>query len=150
MDSTTPAFSIEYAKGNLFTAPAGAALAHCVSQDFYMNAGIAKQFKILYGNVDTLQMQNCAIGEVASLTNVDSSHNLYYLVTKELYHHKPTYEALSACLLQLAVLCKSANIKHLCMPKIGCGLDQLEWEYVSRLIVDHFKDLNIRVTIYVL
>ena len=32
-------------KDNLFSAPEDNSLAHCVSEDFYMNSGIAKEFK---------------------------------------------------------------------------------------------------------
>ena len=39
----------------LFFAPAGTAIAHCVSNDFQMDNGIAKQFLKKYGNLDELK-----------------------------------------------------------------------------------------------
>lgn len=38
----------------LFLAPTNTAIAHCVSSDFQMDKGIAKQFLKKYGNFDEL------------------------------------------------------------------------------------------------
>ena len=33
-------------------------------------------------------------------------------------------------------MCKEFNIKYLAMPKIGCGLDRLQWGKVKEIIED--------------
>ena len=35
--------------------------------------------------------------------------------------------------------CKSFNIQELAMPRIGSGLDNLDWSIVSRIIDDVFE-----------
>ena len=50
-------FSLEETQGRpwkLFLSPPDAAIAHCVSCDFQMDRGIAKQFLKRYGNFDEL------------------------------------------------------------------------------------------------
>ena len=40
------------------------------------------------------------------------------------------------------------KVKKISMPKIGCGLDKLNWEIVKKLIVKLFKDIDVIVTVY--
>jgi len=70
--------SINEIKGNLFDS--SACLAHCVSRDFVMSAGI---FSNLFDGKDELKNQNVNVGEVAWLYRED--RYIYYLVTKENY-----------------------------------------------------------------
>ena len=39
------------------------------------------------------------------------------------------------------------QIKRLAMPKIGCGLDKLKWEDVSKIIKDVFSDTDIEIIV---
>ena len=47
-------------------------------------------------------------------------------------------------------ICKREEITKLAMPKIGCGIDGLDWEKVSKLIKIVFEDLDIDIKIYYL
>lgn len=40
-------------------------------------------------------------------------------------------------------------VTKLAMPKIGCGLDILEWNKVSEIIKDVFKDTDIEILVCV-
>lgn len=75
---------------------------------------------------------------------------MFYLVTKKVYNHKPTYMTIEKCLKDLCELCKKFKIEQLAMPRIGSGLDNLDWYYVSRIIDDLFKETNIQITVYYL
>ena len=57
----------------------------------------------------------------------------FYLISKERYFHKPTYESMTDCLNELAVLCVQLKVPALAMPLIGCGLDKLEVRFYSIL-----------------
>ncbi len=37
--------------------------------------------------------------------------------------------------------------KYLAMPKIGCGLDKLQWSKVREIICDVFKDVDIEILV---
>lgn len=69
------------------------------------------------------------------------------LITKKNYWDKPTYASMEICLDQLAIACRENKIKYLAMPKIGCGLDKLEWKKVKKMIQDRFKDTDIEIQI---
>ena len=47
----------------------------------------------------------------------------------------------------MAFMCKQFNIKKLAMPKIGCGLDRLQWSKVRENIKEAFKDIDIEIVV---
>ncbi len=85
-------------------------------------------------------------GGVATLRR--DSRYIYYLVTKEKYWHKPTYETLTASLEAMQKHCQKHGITDLAMPMIGCGLDGLKWPKVSTVVRDVFRDTEIAITVY--
>ncbi len=133
-------------KGDLFDAKE--CLCHCVSADFYMGKGIAVEFKKRFGYVQELLSQKKGVGDIAVLTV--ESRTIFYLVTKEKYYLKPTYESLTNCLRELAEECIRLDIKKISMPKIGCGLDNLNWQKVKKIIQKELCDIGIDVTVYYL
>ena len=135
-------------KGDLFQANQNISLAHCVSQDLKMGAGIAVEFKKRFKGTGELTEQNKEVGECAYLKR--DSRYIFYLITKKVYNHKPNYVVLEKCLKELMDSCKSFNIQELAMPRIGSGLDNLDWSIVSRIIDDVFESSGIQITIYYL
>ena len=129
-------------KGDLFTNEKDS-LAHCVSKDLHMGKGIAVQFKKRFGRVQELKSQKPTVGDVVFLK--DNDRYIYYLVTKERYYYKPTLATLKNSLINLKKLIEMHNVKSLAIPKIGCGLDKLEWSKVSELIQNIFTDGEITV-----
>jgi hypothetical protein len=104
-------------QGDLFLCPEDAALAHCVSQDLRMGKGIAVDFKRKFGKVQDLMDQNKVVGEVALLKHKERF--VYYLVTKERYWNKPTYQTLTSSLEKMRDHAVNNGVKMICMPKIG-------------------------------
>ncbi|XP_072356207.1 ADP-ribose glycohydrolase OARD1-like isoform X3 [Scyliorhinus torazame] len=139
-------FEISYLKGDLFSCPEKDALAHCISEDCEMEAGIAVLFKKKYGCVEELQNQKKKTGEAAVLQK--DQRYIYYLITKKMASDKPTYDDLQSSLRVMKDHCLSSGVSSISMPKIGCGLDNLEWDKVSAIIQEVFKDTNTTVTVY--
>lgn len=135
---------IQYKKGNLFTSPE--ALAHCVSSDFHMSAGIASVFRNRFGGQSELLEKGYQVGHTAKLER--EGRLIFYLVTKWRYYHKPTYQTLEWSLVELAKWCEVLNISHLSIPKLGCGLDGLKWDKVENLITRVFEGLEVTITVY--
>ena len=92
--------------------------------------------------------QNKLVGEVASINS--HGKDIFYMVTKKVYYGKPTYKTLESCLMELYFELKLRNIKKISMPKIGCGLDKLNWDSVEKIIKKIFVDVDVDITIYVL
>ncbi|XP_044746394.1 protein DDB_G0276689-like isoform X2 [Coccinella septempunctata] len=130
----------------LFKAPKKYALAHCVSKDFHMNKGIALTFKQKYEGINELKSQNKSTGEVAFINR--DNRNIYYLITKEFYYEKPKYETVFKALIDLRKLCENNNEKYLALPRIACGLDQLEWSIIFKMIQFIFMHSNVNIMIY--
>lgn len=139
---------ITYVKGDLFACPKTDSLAHCISEDCRMGAGIAVLFKKKFGGVQDLLSQQKKSGEVAVLKR--DERFIYYLITKKRVSHKPTYETLKKSLEAMKSHCLQNGVTDLSMPRIGCGLDGLQWEKVSEMIEEVFIATDIKITVYTL
>lgn len=134
-------------KGSLFDAPSEFYIAHCISADFALGAGIAKAFRDKLGMKNKLlqEYQQYNVNNIGKALLID---NCFNLITKELYFHKPTYNSLTSALLDMKKQCAENNITKLAMPKIGCGLDRLEWDKVKPIIERIFFEDSFEVRIY--
>ena len=118
---------LHYHQGDLFElAPEGASLAHCVSADLAMGKGIAKEFKNRFGGFEKLRKQNPKPGKTLVL-EVEETF-VYYLVTKMMARDKPEGFYFYRALRDLRTLMEARQETQLWIPKIGCGLDELNWD----------------------
>eukprot|EP01102_Stenamoeba_stenopodia_P019228 TRINITY_DN7201_c0_g1_i1.p1 TRINITY_DN7201_c0_g1~~TRINITY_DN7201_c0_g1_i1.p1 ORF type:complete len:146 (+),score=18.15 TRINITY_DN7201_c0_g1_i1:120-557(+) len=140
-------------RGDLFDSQ-NSSLAHCVSRDLRMGKGIAVAFKERFGRIADLKAQKRGIGDVAVLEcDADRAEDglyAYYLITKEKYSDKPTYDSLRSSLEAMKAHAVAHNIELISMPKIGCGLDKLDWNHVRSLIKEVFADTDVRIDVYYL
>lgn len=143
---------IEYREehGNLFEKymDKPVTFAHCISADFALGAGIAKQFDERFHLRKELK-EKFPLG-------VDRPcciyiNRVFNLVTKEKCFFKPNYRALDEALKDMAF--KFNKIRQylpsdtIVMPKIGCGLDRLEWYAVKPIIKEAFEFIDVRIII---
>ncbi|XP_072305235.1 ADP-ribose glycohydrolase OARD1 [Eucyclogobius newberryi] len=139
-------WGINYVCGNLFSCPKDESLAHCISEDCRMGAGIAVMFKKEFDGVDDLKRQSKRVGQCAVLER--GERFVYYLITKEKYNNKPTYATLKQSLEDMRSHCAVNAVSKVSMPRIGCGLDKLEWKKVSEILREVFGHSNISITVY--
>lgn len=139
---------------DLFSLPHGYWFAHCISADFALGAGIAKQFEEMYGMRHMLRVH---YGDENGFWDFDSwgasclpCSNVLNLVTKKKCFHKPTLIDLEEALRDMVHVCREHGIKKVAMPRIGCGLDRLNWDDVRPLIEDVFEDEDIEILVCVL
>lgn len=128
-------------------------LVHCISADFKLGAGIAKEFEKRFNLRDDLlsvfgddwwkQFDN-TWGGYAFL---HSDKHIIDLITKQRFWHKPMIGCLIRALKKLRKGCEKAEITKIAMPKIGCGLDGLKWNEVSSHIKYIFKDSDIDICV---
>lgn len=132
-------------KRDLFTMPQGYYLAHCISADFALGAGIAKVFDEVY-NMRFKLFRNYNNYEYTSgdALLVD---NVYNLVTKRKCWHKPTYDSVREALEMMKEQLDFAGATKLAMPKIASGLDRLEWSKVYEIICEVFEDTDVEIVI---
>lgn len=143
---------------DLFTVPNTFYLVQCISADFGMGRGIAVEFNRRFNTKENLQraysdqggnyLHIWSSGKPRSTVVKDG--RVLNLVTKQRYFQKPTYESFAQSLYDLRALCRTQDICRLAMPRIGCGLDGLDWGRVSDMIKHVFRndDLEILVCIF--
>ena len=134
---------------DLFTVPQGYYLAHCISGDYALGAGIAKQFVDIY-NMRFKLHKKFPIPDGAKFANVEKAlliDNVFNLVTKDRVYHKPTYDSLYETLVDMRTQCEELDITKLAMPHIGCGLDKLDWPIVKDIIEEVFEENDIEILI---
>lgn len=130
---------------DLFTVPQGYYLAHCISADFALGAGIAKTFDKVYNmrfklfrDYDDYEYEG---GDALLVDNV------FNLVTKPKCYHKPTYESLRESLEVMKRIMELGAITKLAMPKIASGLDRLDWDEVYDIICEVFEDTDVDILV---
>ena len=124
---------------------------HCISRDYACGAGIAKEFNKRYNLTENLRKDR----NPTLCMRVD---NVLNLVTKSKYWQKPTYKSLRYSLEYLkSILDYPIKFPHgtmcaktLVMPRIGCGLDKLQWKNVKKIIKEIFEDTDIAIEVYYL
>lgn len=137
----------EYRKGDLFKIPREYCFVHCISADFALGKGIAKQFDNIYHMKFKL---NNRYGDTPLEERVGQAYlvdNVFNLVTKEQYFQKPTYETLCDCLQDMREKVVQLNIHKIAMPKIECGLNRLRWYTVQQIIKGVFCDLDVEIVV---
>ena len=136
-------------RGDLFSTQPEVPLAHCISRDCKMGKGIAASFKERYGGIEKLQAVQKAQPGGFILAKC-GERKIYHLVTKNQYWEKPSYQALKQSLEKMKDHMVAGGLQNLAMPRIGTGLDGLDWNRVSEMIQTIFKQTGITVTIYYL
>lgn len=119
---------------------------HLISSCIISSPMICLTFRRIFKNIPLLRAQRQGPGSVVLLKNND--RYIFYLVTKIRYFHKPTYESLYFSLIRLKQFCICLNVKKLAMPKIGCGLDRLNWVRVKNLMGLVFDNSDVEIIVY--
>ncbi len=134
-------------KRDLFDVSEDYYLAHCISADFALGAGIAKEFNKRYNMRTELNSIYGTSSIKDNLGKVLLVGRTFNLVTKERYWHKPTYASLKVTLVDMRVQVLSMQIKKIAMPLIGCGLDKLRWEEVRKIIEKVFSEDDLEILV---
>lgn len=124
------------------------ALAHCISADCKMGAGIAKTFRNQYPSMpQKIRDMSPSIGDAKLYTD---DRRIFNLITKERHWHKPSYQTFELSILNLKEELVKMQIKKLAIPQLGAGLDKLDWD-INRSIIQHiFRETDIEITTCVL
>lgn len=133
-------------KMDLFSLPNDYALAHCVSADFAMGAGIAVQFVKRFDQKKFLKSQKCK-WEGKGFCVFDQQNKVFNLVTKKLCIFKPVLDNVIFALEDMKRQAIEKNITKIGMPKIGCGIDGLNWSEVSKCVQSIFENTNIEIVV---
>lgn len=148
---------LEEKQMDLFKVPNYYYFAQCISADLAMGAGIATQFNKrfdtknivlkMYGYPLSKQIRKTWDLHAIEKVRLIQAKKVFCLVTKKMHYEKPTYEDLKCSLQLLREQTDEQYIKYLAMPRIGCGLDKLEWSKVKSIITNVFADSDINILV---
>lgn len=117
-------------------------LAHCISADYNLGAGIAVEFNKHFNLTPTLIYINRN-----KYPDCIPIKRVFNLVTKQNYWDMPTYKDLERALKIMKGLAVRHNVNKIAMPRIGCGLDHLVWENVKYIVKEVFDETDIEILI---
>lgn len=132
-------------------------LAHCISSEFGMFGGIVVEFNKRWDMKNVLlkkygdQQINFRIHGAAVFPE-EVIHNgvktvVYNLVTKLTVAHRPTYKSLEKSLILMKEHMVVSGFTKLAIPKIGCGIDGLDWSIVKDMIIQVFEGTDIEILV---
>ena len=87
---------------------------------------------------DTCRRTKLLTGQTFPFWDRVGNRYIYNLVTKTNLSEKPTRPSLSLILEEMKSHARLYGISTIAIPKIGCGLDQMNWQEVVKLLRDLF------------
>ena len=133
---------IKEIKYNLFNLPNEYYLAHCISADYELGAGIAVEFQKRFHLRQYLHQNGKRTYPDCILVN-----KVFNLVTKSKYWNKPTYESLTKSLEMMRDIIIEKKIEKIAIYKLGCTRDRLQWGMVRQIIEDVFKNTDCKILV---
>ena len=71
-------------------------------------------------------------------------------MTEKRFCHKPDLLTLSQTLEAMKIHASTNGVSTNAIPKIGCGLDQMNWQEVMKLLRDIFAYSDVQIVLYTL
>ena len=114
-------------------------IGHCISADARMSKGFADLFsQRISGLRDRCRQTKLLSGQTFPLWDPAGNRHNYNLVTKTKFSEKPNLTTLSLTVEEMKSHARLYGISTIAIPKIGCGLDQMNWQEVVKLLRDIF------------
>ena len=124
-------------------------IGHCISADAQMSKGFAQFLSERIPRLRrTCRRANLLKDLVFPFWDSSSRRYFYNLVTKEKYSDKPDLQTLATTLQGMQSHATMHGVSTIAIPKIGCGLDQMNWQDVVKLLRDIFAYSEIQIVVY--
>jgi len=138
--------NIKEIEGNIFDSPVDFAIAHCISSDFRMSKGIAREICQRYNVRNKLPPVTTYVGD--TITTKHGSRTIFHLITKKFFFDKPTYTDIRIAIEKLKTEAIKNNQFKIALPIIASGLGGRNWPIIKQIIYSEFLDCNIEIFIY--
>lgn len=137
---------INYVVKDILDVPQGYYLAHSISGDMTLGAGVAKQLDVAFNLRRKLK-------NMYSTLNVGDAYvvdNVFNLVSKKTRYDRVNLDTLEQCFEALRKYMEQNEIYKLAIPKIGNGHDHLDWNRVEESLIDVFSYSDVQILVCVL
>lgn len=112
-----------------------------------LSQGIALEFKKRFGGVEEMRALGLHIGDVGALRR--GERFVFALVTKERSSGSyPTMASMRQALMSLRERMRRDGVTIVAAPRLGCGLDRLNWPEVRALIREVFDGSGTTFVVY--
>ena len=126
-------------------------IGHCISADAKMSKGFADFLSHkIPGLRPTCKKAKLLTGQVFPSWDSTGRRYIYNLVTKQRFFEKPDLSTLFTTLEAMKSHAAMHGVSTIAIPKIGCGLDQMNRPEVVKLLRDVFAYSDIQVVVYTL
>ncbi|KAK3913060.1 ADP-ribose glycohydrolase OARD1 [Frankliniella fusca] len=132
--------------GDILGCPPHVTIAHCVSADGRMGAGLAKTLQGYFNLRAQFLSTPRGVGYAVALRR--GPRFIVNLVTKEHYYDLPTLADFEESIVNLRRFLRFNNIRELAIPELGSGLDRLNPNDVLNIINDLLKFEPVTVYMY--
>ena len=124
-------------------------IGHCISAEARMSKGFADFLSHrIPGLRSTCRKARLFMGEVYPFWDSTGKRYIHNLVTKEKFYDKPNLSTLSKTLEAMKIHASMNSISTIAIPKIGCGLDQMNWQELVKLLRDLFAYADVQLVVY--
>ena len=121
----------------------------CISGDAQMSKGLAQFLSERVPRLRrTCRRAHLLKDQVFPFWDSSSRRYIYNLVTKEKYWYKPDMQTLATTLQNLQAHATMHGVSTIALPRNGCGLDQMNWQDVVKLLRYIFAYSDIQIVVY--
>ena len=126
-------------------------IGHCISPDAEMSKGFADFLsQKIPGLRPTCKKAKLLMVQAFPFWDSTGRRYVYNLVTKQRFLDKSDLSTLLTTLETMKSHAAIHRVSTIAIPKIGCGLDQMNWKEVVKLLLDAFAYSDIHVVLYTL
>ena len=121
----------------------------CISADAQMSEGFEQFLSERVPRLRrTCSQANFLKDQVFPFCDSSSRRHIYNLVTKEKYSDETDLQNLATTLQIIQAHATMHGVSTIAIPKIGCGLDHMNWQDVVKLLRNIFAYSDIQIVVY--
>ena len=126
-------------------------IGHCISADARMSKDFADFLSHRIPGLRSIRRKaRLFMGQVYPFWDSTGKRYIYNLVTKERFYDKPNLSTLSKTLEAMNIRASINGVSTIAIPKLGCGLDQMNWQEIVKLLQDIFAYADVQLVVYTL
>ena len=126
-------------------------IGHCISADARMRKGFVDFLSHrISGHRSTCRKARLFLVQVYPFLGSTGKRYIYNLVTKEWFGDKTNLSTLPKTLEAMKFHESTKGVSTIAPPKLGCGLDQVNWQEVLKLLRDVFAYADVQIVVYTL
>ena len=138
--------AMEHYPGNILCAPPQFVLAHCISENLKLGAGLAKTLESKFKIRELIRAQPHHVG--TAVPTYSKGRCIYNLVTKQHHCHYPRLEDIERSLQALKSEMLRRGHFYLAIPELACGLDGQHLADICRIIDSVFASSGIQIVMF--